>query len=161
VPESLFCRLSRDPSMASSPPAPSFSLITSLRYDTLLLTRPWNSWPGNPPSSFFLLPYHFERLVGGARDFEWAVALESLGVGWKGDKDLKRHGDQVTGEQKYEYAPALERFRALCSECVDQYFAEHPGSDVDQPLKVGFCFKRQPFPLPCSPATILTACRSC
>ena len=92
-------------------------LLTSLRYDPLLLTRSWNTWPGNPPSPFFLLPFHLERLINGARDFDWPKALEVLcGTG----SDV----------------PQLEQFRSFCQACVDRYFAEHPGSDADHPLKV-------------------------
>lgn len=111
-----------------------FLLLTSLRYDPLLLTRSWNTWPGNPPSPFFLLPYHLERLIGGARDFDWVVALEALGVTAKGEG----RNEVGKGGYEYEYVVPLDRFRSFCQDCVDRYFTEHPGSDMDHPLKVRF-----------------------
>lgn len=100
----------------------AFELLTSLRYDSNLCSAPWNTWHGNPPSSFFLLPFHLERLVNGARSLGWVRALETLGV-------------EVGDERKTD---ALECFKSLCQKSVDAFFAEHPehSRDSEQALKV-------------------------
>jgi len=57
-----------------------FQLITSLRYDPLLIEAPFNqaaaqSLPGSP---FLLLVLHQDRLLQAARAFGWADAAETL-----------------------------------------------------------------------------------
>jgi hypothetical protein len=121
--------------------APSHELLTSFRYDPRLRSASWNTWRGNPPSPFFLLPFHLERLVSGAREFGWMRGLEALGVEPGKDVDV---GEGIVEEDVYLYADALERFRILCQGSVDAYFAEHSegsgggggGGDSEQALKV-------------------------
>lgn len=102
--------------------SPSFELVTSFRYDIRLRSVSCNT-------PFFLLPFHLERLVCGARHFGWARALEALGV-----QDGARH----RSAHDEAYADALERFRRLCQGCVDAYVAEHPECSAEQALKVRF-----------------------
>jgi 4-amino-4-deoxychorismate lyase len=47
-----------------------YYLLSSTRFDTYLLSFPWNN-DHDGPSSFFLLPYHFDRLVDAAKKHEW------------------------------------------------------------------------------------------
>jgi 4-amino-4-deoxychorismate lyase len=56
-------------------------LITALRYDTALLSAPFNTATnGGTPSAFLLLPYHFDRLSTAATSHgsEWTHAREIL-----------------------------------------------------------------------------------
>ena len=48
----------------------SYQLLTSTRYDPFLATLSWNN-DHDGPSSFFLLPYHFDRLVYAAKIHKW------------------------------------------------------------------------------------------
>ena len=63
-------------------PEPDFQLFTSLRYDPLLLTIPSNTthWPTTnpPPSPFYMLPHHRDRLVQAAEHFSWSVAASAI-----------------------------------------------------------------------------------
>ena len=48
----------------------SYQLLTSTRYDPFLATLSWNN-DHDGPSSFFLLPYHFDRLISAAKIHKW------------------------------------------------------------------------------------------
>ena len=47
-----------------------YKLLTSTRYDPFLATLSWNN-DHNGPCSFFLLPYHFDRLTSAAKTHKW------------------------------------------------------------------------------------------
>lgn len=47
-----------------------YQLLTSTRYDPFLATLSWNN-DHNGPCSFFLLPYHFDRLTSAAKTHKW------------------------------------------------------------------------------------------
>ena len=48
----------------------SYQLLTSTRYDPFLATLCWNN-DHDGPSSFFLLPFHFDRLISAAKIHKW------------------------------------------------------------------------------------------
>ena len=48
----------------------SYQLLTSTRYDPFLATLSWNN-DHDGPCSFFLLPYHFDRLTSAAKTHKW------------------------------------------------------------------------------------------
>lgn len=48
----------------------SYQLLTSTRYDPFLATLSWNN-DHDGPSSFFLLPFHFDRLISAAKIHKW------------------------------------------------------------------------------------------
>ena len=47
-----------------------YKLLTSTRYDPFLATLSWNN-DHEGPCSFFLLPYHFDRLTSAAKTHKW------------------------------------------------------------------------------------------
>ena len=47
-----------------------YELLTSTRYDPFLATLSWNN-DYDGPCSFFLLPYHFDRLTSAAKTHNW------------------------------------------------------------------------------------------
>ncbi|KAF8808144.1 hypothetical protein BYT27DRAFT_7139956 [Phlegmacium glaucopus] len=53
-----------------------YQLISSTRFDPFLATLGWNN-DHDMPSPFFLLPYHFDRLVSAARTHNWDHATTS------------------------------------------------------------------------------------
>ncbi|QSZ36499.1 hypothetical protein DSL72_006379 [Monilinia vaccinii-corymbosi] len=61
---------------------PTFQLITSIRYDPLLLQSPQNtqSWPVSSPSPcpFYMLPHHRDRLLHAALHFKWPNAISAI-----------------------------------------------------------------------------------
>lgn len=63
--------------------APSFGIISSLRYDPALPKVTSHrakdeSYPAPADSPYYLLSYHRDRLINAARHFEWDNALEFL-----------------------------------------------------------------------------------
>ncbi|KAJ9658637.1 Aminodeoxychorismate lyase [Coniosporium apollinis] len=94
-----------------------FELFTSLRYDPILLDCAENSSPTlnfEPPSRFYMLVYHRDRMLEASQYFDWGNVANTLkdGVGFS---------------------------RTLLSE-VESYQAEK-GSN-DEPLKVRVLFNR-------------------
>lgn len=60
----------------------SYSLLSSTRYDNVLLDIEWNTQINEgTPSPFLLLPYHLERIADGARQHGWTERLTSLSLG--------------------------------------------------------------------------------
>ena len=51
-----------------------YQLLTSTRFDPFLATLSWNN-DHNGPCSFFLLPYHFDRLTSAAKAHKWDHSL--------------------------------------------------------------------------------------
>ena len=47
-----------------------YQLLTSTRYDPFLATLSWNN-DHDGPCPFFLLPYHFDRLISAAKTHKW------------------------------------------------------------------------------------------
>lgn len=70
--------------MSTSQPAEteSFQVISSLRYDPDLATAASKTTEGAYPSPrdspYYLLPYHYDRLLSAAESFEWEHAVEAL-----------------------------------------------------------------------------------
>lgn len=60
----------------------SFQLISSLRYDPELATAAAetteNAYPFPRDSPYYLLSYHYDRLLSAAKSFEWERAIETL-----------------------------------------------------------------------------------
>jgi branched-subunit amino acid aminotransferase/4-amino-4-deoxychorismate lyase len=68
---------------SASTTAPSFQIISSLRYDPDLpkvTSRNVNdsSYPAPADSPYYLLSYHRDRLINAARHFEWDRAIDFL-----------------------------------------------------------------------------------
>lgn len=65
----------------TSEPSQSFQIISSLRYEPALpgavAQQAADSYP-RPLTPYYLLPYHQDRLVNAARQFNWQNALPSL-----------------------------------------------------------------------------------
>jgi hypothetical protein len=51
-----------------------YQLISSTRFDPFLATLSWNNGHDGP-CSFFLLPYHFDRLASAAKTHKWDHTL--------------------------------------------------------------------------------------
>lgn len=64
----------------SSNTAPNFELFSSLRYDPLLLSSPINTRLNGPPSPFYMLRYHQDRILEAAAHFKW-YNIEHLTAG--------------------------------------------------------------------------------
>ncbi|KAJ5155983.1 hypothetical protein N7492_008786 [Penicillium capsulatum] len=65
----------------SSHTAPSFQLISSLRYEPALSTgiaRQSQAYPEPLASPYYLLAFHRDRLIAAARHFEWTKAVQWL-----------------------------------------------------------------------------------
>lgn len=67
-----------------SPPPPHrnmdkglYQLLSSTRFDPFLATLSWNN-DLDGPCSFFLLPYHFDRLASAAKAHKWDHAASIL-----------------------------------------------------------------------------------
>ena len=60
--------------MAASHECPSWSIITSLRYDEQLQS----AISSQLPSVYYMLPYHRDRMVAAAVDFGWEEARRAL-----------------------------------------------------------------------------------
>lgn len=61
------------------PTDPSYSLLSSLRYDDALLNMDWNTRAnGGKPSPFMLLPYHLDRLMAAAQEHGWHLPVWTL-----------------------------------------------------------------------------------
>ena len=56
----------------------AFALLSSTRYDPLLVNLKWNNNKDGSGSPFLLLPYHFDRLRVAARKHGWAEAEHAL-----------------------------------------------------------------------------------
>lgn len=52
----------------------SYQLMSSTRFDPFLATLSWNN-DHDGPCSFFLLPYHFDRLASAAKTHKWDLTL--------------------------------------------------------------------------------------
>lgn len=53
---------------------PTYSLLSSTRYDDALLNMGWNTRVnGGQPSPFMLLPYHYDRLMAAAGEHGWQL----------------------------------------------------------------------------------------
>src|SRR6266540_2383087 len=57
---------------------PEYQLLSSTRYDPHLKSYKWND-DQEGPIEFFLLPFHFERLVSAAQIHGWTNAESALG----------------------------------------------------------------------------------
>jgi len=61
---------------------PGFQLLTSLRYDPLLLTIPANiaqdSSKPKPSSPFYIASFHRDRILKAAEHFKWATAADTI-----------------------------------------------------------------------------------
>ncbi|KAI1933305.1 Aminodeoxychorismate lyase [Ophidiomyces ophidiicola] len=55
--------------MAGNSASPNFQIITTLRYDPVLAVQ---------GSGYYLLPYHYDRLLSAATDFQWTQAITTL-----------------------------------------------------------------------------------
>lgn len=75
-----------------------YNLFTTTRYDEGLAELSWNN-DGGEPSSFLLLPYHFQRLANATRDHKWPEA----------QKTLQTYGD----------------FKSVCIKTIDDYKASN------------------------------------
>ena len=54
-----------------------YSLLSTTRYDDDLRNVAWNTRVnGGKPSSYMLLPYHFDRLMTAARDHGWIATKQ-------------------------------------------------------------------------------------
>lgn len=49
----------------------SYKLLTTTRYDPALERFAWNNEETGEPSPFFLLQYHFDRLLAAAAEHDW------------------------------------------------------------------------------------------
>src|SRR6266571_4328061 len=56
---------------------PQYQLLSSTRYDPHLKPYKWND-DQEGPTEFFLLPFHFERLVSAAHTHGWTKAESAL-----------------------------------------------------------------------------------
>ena len=56
---------------------PQYQLLSSTRYDPHLKSFNWND-DQEGPTDFFLLPFHFERLVSAAQTHGWTKAESAL-----------------------------------------------------------------------------------
>jgi hypothetical protein len=59
---------------------PGFQAMTSIRSDMLLKSSALNpkSYTVNQPSQFYMLPYHYERMLAAATEFGWWQAAKSM-----------------------------------------------------------------------------------
>ena len=60
---------------------PKFEVLTSLRYDPLLLSSPLNTALSSDPTSptgFYMLSYHHARLLAAVSDLGWNRPIELL-----------------------------------------------------------------------------------
>ncbi|EEQ91486.1 hypothetical protein RJZ56_003226 [Blastomyces dermatitidis] len=66
--------------MQPSQPAPNFQIISTLRYDPDLPRTPdiSNSYPSPRTSPYYLLSYHYDRLLAASLDFKWPAAIALL-----------------------------------------------------------------------------------
>jgi len=55
---------------------PGFQLLTSLRYDPLLLTQ--DSSKPKPSSPFYIASFHRDRILKAAEHFKWAAAADTI-----------------------------------------------------------------------------------
>ncbi|KAE9409098.1 D-aminoacid aminotransferase-like PLP-dependent enzyme [Gymnopus androsaceus JB14] len=92
-----------------------YFLLSSTRYDETLLKFSWND-DFDGPSPFFLLPYHFDRLIGAAEQHGWLQVKQSLSY-----EILK----QKCHEKVKEVGPAL-KVRITLSEAGDVYITVSP-----------------------------------
>lgn len=84
------------PSPSSDPP---FQLLSSLRYDPLLLSSPENnSIYRTTPTPFYMLQYHKDRLIAAAQHFGWKEAHSKL-KGRQGLKSLEESLLEAVSEQ--------------------------------------------------------------
>ncbi|KAI9706614.1 MAG: hypothetical protein M1836_003623 [Candelina mexicana] len=89
----------------SQPSDTSFSLLSSLRYDPLLLTSPENtSIYRTTPTPFYMLQYHKDRLFAAAQHFCWDHAISAL-KGVEGLKTLEKTLSTTISEQSNPDAP--------------------------------------------------------
>lgn len=58
------------------PSSPCFEVMTSIRSDAILKLAPFNPrlCSGETPSQFYMMPYHYDRIVAAATDFRWSKA---------------------------------------------------------------------------------------
>lgn len=67
---------------ASSTDSETFQIISSLRFDPDLATvaakTAQDSYPAPRDSPYYLLSYHYDRLLSAAKCFEWKHAIQSL-----------------------------------------------------------------------------------
>ena len=54
-----------------------YQLLSCTRFDPFLATLSWNN-DHDGPCSFFLLPYHFDRLASAAKAHKWNHAASSI-----------------------------------------------------------------------------------
>ncbi|OJD22532.1 hypothetical protein ACJ73_06119 [Blastomyces percursus] len=66
--------------MQPSQPAPNFQIISTLRYDPDLPTTPNipDFYPSPKTSPYYLLSYHYDRLLAASLDFQWPAAIALL-----------------------------------------------------------------------------------
>ncbi|KAI9789302.1 MAG: hypothetical protein M1835_001748 [Candelina submexicana] len=90
---------------ASHQSDPPFSLLSSLRYDPLLLISPENtSIYRTTPTPFYMLQYHKDRLFAAAQHFRWDRAISAL-KGVQGLKKLQETSSTAISEQSNPNAP--------------------------------------------------------
>lgn len=93
----------------------SYQLLTSTRYDPFLATLSWNN-DHDGPCSFFLLPYHFDRLTSAAKTHKW---------------------DHITTTLSYDYLKST-CFDAISKEQQQQQM--HNGSSSSTAFRVNLDF---------------------
>ena len=85
---------------------PSFEIMTSIRSDAILKFTPFspNSSFMERPSQFYMLSYHFDRMLAAANEFCWLQTAKSFG-GENGiarlESALKQHLYNTYGNADY------------------------------------------------------------
>ena len=74
-----------------------YQLLTSTRYDPFLATLSWNN-DHDGPCSFFLLPYHFDRLISAAKTHKWDHTTSILSYEYLKSTCL----DAISKEQQHD-----------------------------------------------------------
>jgi hypothetical protein len=78
-----------------------YQLLSSTRFDPFLTTVNWNN-DHDGPSSFFLLPYHFDRLASAAKTHKWNQATSVFSYDY-----LKSACSDAISEQQYDSSSAF------------------------------------------------------
>ena len=84
----------------------SYQLFSSTRFDPFLATLSWND-DHDGPCSFFLLPYHFDRLVSAARTHKWDHLTSVLSYDYLKSACLDAISEQNSSPTAFKVNPCI------------------------------------------------------